>query len=114
MASDLVKLLKLSDVGLRRAAALALRGIKTDESTKALAEIALQDDDLKVRTSAEDGLCWRSGLKDPPCNVAAEDDEPAHRAYWTRWASAVYGYEMLQGQHGLFRSITRPLGSTDP
>jgi hypothetical protein len=90
MTPSIIELLGLSDVVLRRGAAHALRDIKTAASTRALALIALRDNDAHVRTDAEQGLCWAMKVRTSPCDVPAEQDEEAQRAYWTEWAKAAY------------------------
>jgi len=90
MTPSLIELLGLPDVVMRRGAANALRDIKTDASTKALALIALQDNDLEVRTDAEQGLCWAMKLHSSPCDVPAEQNEEAQHRYWTNWTTSTY------------------------
>ena len=86
LTPTLIEFLGSTDVEMRRAAAHALREIENDAAIKALAVTALHDDDAKVRSYAETGLCWATETRTPPCGTPVETNEAQYRAYWTEQA----------------------------
>jgi len=90
MVPALIGFLGSSDVEFRRATAHALSRVDTAIAVKALAQIALQDEDSEVRADAESGLCNAMPGQAPLCDLPVRPNEAALQSYWMNWARGTY------------------------